>query len=1493
MTSIPLFAKYSLNSYNGNGSCIDGSVDDGDFGPVSKQCGDAFDLTLRFEQSFLSIAPSAIFLLIFAFRIWYLLRHRTRKARRNTIWALKLIMNVVLGAVQLALVVLWSQRTSSVSLAASVLALADSLALCLLSDAEHIGTPRTSTVINVYLFFSTMFDAVQCRTLWLLQRQGPLPTLFSVMIAVKAIVLFLEAQGKNSILVPSFKDLAPEATSGVFNRVSFWWLNPLLVRGFRVKMKLDDLFTMSPEFSGERLGPQMEQAWSKCRKTRRLALLCATCKAIRWPLISAILPRLCLIGFKFAQPFLLNRAVNYVAELQANPSNVHKGIGYGLIGSAALIYLGLAFCNGSYRHHTYRAITMIRGSLVVIIFRKTLALDCGNNSDNSASVTLMSTDIDGIASAFDSVHDIWACPIEIALGLWLLERHVGVACIAPALTALGFLALPMLLVLVLTKVLVFFLASLYLARFMGRGRREWNQAVQKRITHTSSFLSLMKEVKMLGLTDAVSTRIQRLRAIELDLSKKFRVMTAWTSFLSHATPVLSPILTFGLYAVVQGTGIGQKLDVGAAFGSLSLISLLTEPASNLFHAIPTFASGLGCFERIQEFLLTQGLDCNDASSLGPIEIAAVSDQSSIESPSDTSRVALSATGKDTEKDHHGILVDLQNASFGAKENGRAILSCINLQIKQSSLTVITGKVGCGKSTLLKGMLGEIPCSQGLVRRYFKDVAYCDQVPWLRNITIRQNIIGDSSYSFNEKLYDSVIEACALKTDFSQLPEGDQTIVGSNGVTLSGGQKQRITLARALYSAKRLMVFDNVFSGLDSTTANRIFDKVFSPGGLKDILGITVIIVSHSVRHIQAADSVIVIEDGIPVHCDTFDELQKGSNRYIAQLLDHAEQPCTAEPSSDLEPVKKPIRPPMDHIIRRNKEVDATRQSGDTAVYAYYLRAVGWRDSIFLLILGAVSVFCDKFPTVWLEWWVQDSHTRSGNNGFYFGIYIMFGVSSLILVILTVRHMFVQIVPSSSQRLHRRLLDIVMKAPLSLSLVTDIGVTLNRFSQDMTLIDMALPPAVFLTLIGVLNCIGGAVMVIIGAKYLAIMVPVALVILYCLQKFYLRTSRQLRFLDLEAKSPLYTHFLETLNGLTTIRAFGWVSTFEESNIALLAESQRPYYLLYCIQRWLNLVLDIFVGALAVLLLTFAVTLSDITSPGALGVAMINLLNFNQDLASLIDSWTRMETSLGAISRLRDLENNTPQPIHNKHSNQWSFQRSLDFKQVSASYGPEKPLVLSNVSLRIEHGKTVAICGRTGSGKSSLLLCLLGLLDLRSGSICIDEIDISTISPDQIHDRVIVIPQNMPLLPGSVRFNLTPNSDIDGATSRQPDDIMISALTAVGLWENIQEKGGLDIVESDLSLSSGQQQLFSFARALVQKTLVETRYGTQTHGGIVVLDEANSNVDMETSLLMQNLIKEEFAGCGWTTLVVTHRRETMDFADEVIVLDAGCVGDPVNG
>lgn len=154
----------------------------------------------------------------------------------------------------------------------------------------------------------------------------------------------------------------------------------------------------------------------------------------------------------------------------------------------------------------------------------------------------------------------------------------------------------------------------------------------------------------------------------------------------------------------------------------------------------------------------------------------------------------------------------------------------------------------------------------------------------------------------------------------------------------------------------------------------------------------------------------------------------------------------------------------------------------------------------------------------------------------------------------------------------------------------------------------------------------------GAQYVASIIPVCVALLYALQKFYLRTSRQLRFLNLEAKSPLYSSFTEALRGLTTIRAFGWGSALQAQNFEHLAESQKPYYLLYCIQRWLNLVLDLSVAGIAVVVVTFGLEFHATSGGGAIGLAMLSVLGFNQSLSMLINSWTTLETSLGAIARL---------------------------------------------------------------------------------------------------------------------------------------------------------------------------------------------------------------------------------------------------------------------
>jgi ATP-binding cassette, subfamily C (CFTR/MRP), member 1 len=174
---------------------------------------------------------------------------------------------LVLGAIQLALVVLWGQHAPSqkgVSLAAAVLAFTDSIALCVLSHTEHIQSVRSSSVINLYLFFSTMFDAVQCRTLWLLSEPYAIQILFTISVTAKLLVFVFEAQGKDMLLMPEYQKIPPEAKSGVFSRNTFWWLNPLLLRGFKFPLLPDDLYTMSPEFAAVNLGSRLQRLWNKC-----------------------------------------------------------------------------------------------------------------------------------------------------------------------------------------------------------------------------------------------------------------------------------------------------------------------------------------------------------------------------------------------------------------------------------------------------------------------------------------------------------------------------------------------------------------------------------------------------------------------------------------------------------------------------------------------------------------------------------------------------------------------------------------------------------------------------------------------------------------------------------------------------------------------------------------------------------------------------------------------------------------------------------------------------------------------------------------------------------------------------------------------------------------------------------------------------------------------------------------------------------------------------
>lgn len=404
---------------------------------------------------------------------------------------------------------------------------------------------------------------------------------------------------------------------------------------------------------------------------------------------------------------------------------------------------------------------------------------------------------------------------------------------------------------------------------------------------------------------------------------------------------------------------------------------------------------------------------------------------------------------------------------------------------------------------------------------------------------------------------------------------------------------------------------------------------------------------------------------------------------------------------------------------------------------------------------------------------------------------------------------------------------------------------------------------------------------VGAKYLAAAIPVCLIALYCLQAFYLRTSRQMRFLDLQAQAPLLNKLIETIDGLPTIRAFGWRGAYRDASLHLLDESQRPYYLLFCIQRWLTLVLDIFVGAIAVLLVSLAMMIPDATSTGAIAIALYNVLNFNTSLAELITNWTELETSLGAISRLRTFESRTPAeqgPAEGEEEDvpaQWPSRGRIEINNITASYSPETRPVLRDVSIDIGPGDKVAICGRTGSGKSSLTLTIFKLLGLDAGSIIIDGIDISRVPNNVLRRRLIAIPQEPLLFPGTLRTNLFPQGDGLEPQHIPSDDVLVAALSKVSLWSAISLSGGLDTDVTNLALSKGQKQLLCLARAIVRKD----------SSRVLVLDEATSAVDQETEETMARIIEEEFA--DHTVVSVVHRPQALRGLHKVVTLQDGKV------
>ncbi|KAK8115981.1 ABC multidrug transporter [Apiospora sp. TS-2023a] len=1328
-------------------------------GPNVNGCRDDFDFTVKFELVVFSIVPSAIFIVLALWRTFHLSR-KPAVVNEPAIQLLKSGCITTYLGLQLALLVLVAIRSFDVtafSVSSTVLRFLAAICIVPLSLLEHSRSARPSVLLNAYLFLTLLFEITQTRTFWLAsgtRLEKANTALFTASVALKAIILLLEARRKRCFVKWDEKEHSPEETSGLYSLGVFFWLNRVFIDGYSKILQIDDLYPLDSGMRGKVLDERFAQHadYSKM-KGDKYGLLKALCRTLLVELLLPVAPRLMLLGFLFCQPFFIERLLTYLSEPEGpNSSN----FAYGFIGAAILIYSGIAVSTALYWYFHYRTLLKARGILVSAVYRKTLEAQIGT-SDSTAAITLMSTDIERINVCFRSVHDVWASFFETGLASYLLYRQIGAAFAAP-----------------LVVVLCCILGIAIVVRYTGDAQRKWMAAIQRRVGLTSTVIANTKNLKLSGLTQPVANSIQQLRIDEIASGSRFRKLIIASAFCAWTPGVLSPFVTFAFAS--------RQLGATKIFTSLSYVILLADPLAMIFQSIPQIIS--------------------------------------------TEKVT-STPGKGSRTSGNPSAISISEGSYGW-EPENMVLRDINVKFSSSALNIVCGPVGCGKTSLCKALLGEIPFHSGHMHLHttYRRIGFCDQTPFLSNGTIRHNIIGFSD--FDEERYREVLVATMLDVDLETLPSGEMTNVGSNGITLSGGQKQRVSLARALYLQSDLLILDDIFSGLDADTEEQVFQRVFGPDGVARRRHSTVILMTHSVKHLPAADHIVALSiEGTVAEQGTFTELM-AQNGYVTGL---GVKSAGSETSSEkLAPTVDP-QGPQGELLRQITvtsvvpDTSKARQTGDRTVYAHYFRSIGWTVTAFLVFWAACFGFFQGFPNIWLTYWsadaAKDYEGRSWS--YYIGVYSVLQMSRLITLFIYAYLCLITAVNRSGAKLHLDTLITLMHAPLRFFTTTDNGQTTNLFSQDLNLIDMELPNALLNALLGVFEVIAGAAVIMSSAPAIAVSYPFLALLLYFVQRFYLRTSRQMRFLDLEAKSPLYTHFRDTTHGIESIRAFDFTEEDREKNRKLLDTSQRPAYLLVMVQQWLVMVMNFVVMVLCVVLTSLAVKLR--SNSGFTGASLVSLMSFGNQIAYTIVFYTQLETSIGAVSRLRAF-NETVKPEDCDDEDlvvpeNWPEKGEIELKGICASYNTEvnedkePDLALKNINLKIAPGEKVAICGRTGSGKSSLIAYLLKLLDPLPGKAAIANIDqtpLDRLDRPTLRHRIIAIPQEAVFLPDGSTFR----ANLDPFRAATETDCR-TVLETVDLWAFVEDRGGLEAGMSAGTFSQGQRQIFSLARAVLRRRI----------------------------------------------------------------------------
>ncbi|GLA29667.1 hypothetical protein AnigIFM63604_009087 [Aspergillus niger] len=1123
----------------------------------------------------------------------------------------------------------------------------------------------------------------------------------------------------------------------------------------------------------------------------------------------------------------------------------------------------------------------LQEQLSTVIYDKALRFRAVNNvgtDSQSASTTgpssqgtmnLVAVDAKKVADFSAVGFHLYEAPLKLIIAAISIGRLLGPQCL-------------------LVGGLVLFLVSagnFYSVSQFSKQQRGLLRSRDSKMGVINEVLQGIRQVKLSALEEKWENRINDSRGKELHSQWQVYKWELLMFVAYNITPVAVSAACLGTYALLHG-----DMPASLAFTSVSLLGALETPLAVLPQILLNATGAQISLRRIERFLRTPDRD---------VDIA----------PAD------------------GVVLDQATICWNENQYTKCFtLKDMSLTFPSGALSIITGPSGSGKSLVLAAILGECEFLQGCVRRSPSlAVAYVAQEPCLKDGTIRDNILY--GLPFQQERYRRVLFACSLDSDINSLVLKDDTQMDDQGSNLSGGQKWRISLARALYSDAEIIVLDDIFSSIDSHTAQHLYQYALT-GSLAE--GRTRILATYHLELcLPRAEYVVALDaNGLQYAGPRQNLRDMGIFKHMAQAAAGVERASHMKKGSVVSNVPSSENW-IGTLLPSEQEQLEDSAGQDGLVGEANTRDRKWRNRqrIFrltdakyrcLLVLflhlsyGGLAVGRGLWMMIWSNStnksrYTEDMNTKGAESTgvkitWFLSIYLLLSICSCIVAI-SRSFLAVRITLKMSRRLFERFLSSILRAPLQWLDQIPAGNILNNFSADFSLIDSRLGYDLNYALGVVFDLLSIVLAASLVNVWLNLLSACSLLLAFYYGQLFIKKIRAVKELESTMRSPVLHHLCATMDGIMTVRAYRQEETYREEMFGKIDRHCRASWCLWLLTRWIAVRASTIGAAFTTAASILVLSSNGITASTA-GFAITFIMRYSGVMSQVIRQYANLEISLNSVERVswsldipaEKYESTDPM------SESWPADGQLDVSDLTVCYSPDLPPVLSDLSFSIPPNTRVGVVGRTGAGKSSLAMALFRFLEAQQGSIHVAGVDISTVPLRQLRTRLAIVPQDPILFSGTIRSNLDPFNE-------HSEQELLSALRRVH-WtipdaDHDENHPGSPLIELDedeeprenpfnslelqfqhppsilntavtergANFSQGQRQCLCLARAILRRPK------------ILVLDEATSAIDKPTDAVIQKSIRAEFGHNDSTLLVIAHRISTIVDFDRVLVLDAG--------